>query len=197
MFNWFRRKPQSDKNLETFTKRLFAPQALAVAVAKLVADYAMNVKSGQISAPAYKRRDDGVVAIWRDTRFEALARFFAFGKSDPMLLADIREQPEMFRVLIEEKPHLEFPQPRGEIVADTLQGVWQAYVFLDKIGTEVADRETDRYSLKAEGKDIFSNLMEFATSSCSEWARFAAGEIDRQGGLPIIPKHYLNTHTRT
>ena len=188
MFDWFKRKSAANDDLESFTKQLIKPQALAVAVAEVVVNYCKNVQAGRISAPAYKRRDDGVVAIWRDTRFEALALMFAFGKSEPKLLADIRRQPEIFRVLIEEKPHLEFPQPRGETVADTLQGVWQTYVFLDRIGTEVADRETDRYRLKADGKDIFSNLMEFANSSCSEWVRFAAGEIDRQDGLPIIPK---------
>jgi len=51
------------------------------------------------------------------------------------------------------------PQPRGEVITDTIQSVWQVYVYLDNVGSKVADRETDRYTLRKNQKNIFDDFL--------------------------------------
>ena len=70
------------------------------------------------------------------------------------MLAGGRRQLELLNCFLDQRPHFEFPQPRGEPVADTLQAVFQAYRYLSEVGSEVLDRETDRMALKAKGRDI-------------------------------------------
>jgi hypothetical protein len=176
MFGWFKKKPapKLSSELEVVTKRLLGPTALIVAIAESVRDYSSAVKEGRITYPAHRRKmgfsGSDVVDIWADLRIEAMQKMFGFGKADLMLLADPRRQLELLNSFLHERPHLEFPQPRGQTVPDTLQAIWQAYRYLDAVGSEVLDRETDRAQLKADGRDILTRLTAKASALRTLWA---------------------------
>ena len=92
---------------------------------------------------------------------------YRFGQCDLSLLADFRRQSELLAAFIDERPHLKSPQPRGQTVADTLQGVGQLYCYLDAVGSELADPATDRDDLKARGRDILSDFAQSKPASCA------------------------------
>lgn len=95
---------------------------------------------------------------------EALHRLFNYGLSDPFLLAMHDKQEELVDCFLNERPHLEMPQPRGEPKADTIQALFQCYLYLDAVGTDVCDRETDRMGLKLEDRFITDEIEANAAS---------------------------------
>jgi hypothetical protein len=88
--------------------------ALSAAIAQTTQNYVADVKAGKLKFPAFKREGETVIGVWRDTRFEALSCMFGFGVGDPSLLADMRQQMALCTCYLEDRPHLEWPQPRGE-----------------------------------------------------------------------------------
>jgi len=188
MFGWFKKKPELSPETEGLADTLFGAQALAIAIAECVRDHFLAVKDGRIDYPAHRRRGSNVEAIWTDVRMEAMQKMFGFGQSDPMMLANMPQQSALLASFLNERPHLEFPQPRGQPVADTLQGVWQIYVYLDAVGSEVMDRETDRASLKAQGRDITSSFTSDAIALLKQWAEFEKELRTKSGPLPQRPQ---------
>lgn len=192
MSNWFKKnRPAYDESVEALAKRWLGPQALVVALAEIIRDFVEDVNTGRVQYPAHKRQDSSVVSIWRDLRLEALSHMFNFGRSDPMLLADQRQQLALLRCLLDERPHLEMPQPRGEVIPDTLQAVWQVYLYLDQVGSEVADRETDRATLKLAKRNIFDDLIARAGQMRIGWEKFEAAVKTTDAELPEMPKTLL------
>lgn len=173
MWSWFKRNSlPRHSGFEELAKRCVAPQSLAVAIAGIVREHVDDIRTGRATYPAHERENAGAVEIWCDLRIEALHGLFNFGKSDIILLANQRRQPELLTCLLDERPHLEMPQPRGETVPDTIQALWQVYVYLDKVGSKVCDRETDRTTLKLAGRSILDDLTFQAQRLRSEWKDF-------------------------
>ena len=65
---------------------------------------------------------------------EAFTLLFNHGTADLFLLAEHQRQREALDCFLDERPHLEMSQPRGEPLPDTLQATWKAYVYLDAVG---------------------------------------------------------------
>jgi hypothetical protein len=188
MFDWFKKKPQlRDPEVEAFAKRLLGPSALVTALAETIRHYFNEVRAGRIEYPAHKRKNDSIVGIWRDLRLESLANLLSFGRADVMLLAEHRSQLALLRCLLDERPHLEMPQPHGEIIPDTIQAIWQVYVYLGKVGSEVADRETDQYALRVAKRDILSALTSRAETLRVEWEDFQRAVESPNSALPSMP----------
>ena len=156
MLGWFKkRKPQElSPELKVLSERFFGPQAQAVAIAECVRDYFNAVQAKEVEYPAHHRERASVLELWTHVRLEAFHKMFNFGRADLMLLADMRQQLMLLNRFLDERPHFEMPQPRGELVADTLQGVWQVYMYLSMVGSELADNATDKHVLKSRGQNI-------------------------------------------
>ncbi|AXK42277.1 hypothetical protein DVR09_07930 [Erythrobacter aureus] len=183
MWNWFKKKPrQSDDELRALAEQLIGPQSLAVALAETVRDYTAAVQAGKLSYPAHRREGASVVEIWADLRIEALHKMFNFGQSDPFLLSDQRRQEDLLACFLDDRAHLEMPQPRGAVIPDTIQGMFQVYLYLDAAGSEVADRETDRAGLKLEGRSILDRIESECAELRPRLAAFKAGTGD--GTIP-------------
>lgn len=182
MWKWFKRKQRPADDLKALAERLLGPSALAAALAETVRDYAAAVKAGKLSYPAHRRKGASVVEIWADLRIEALHKLFNFGKSDPFLLSDPRHQADLLACFLNDRAHLEMPQPRGMVIPDTIQAMWQVYLYLDAAGSEVADRETDRTSLKLEGRSILDRIEAGCAELRERMAALRAGTGD--GSIP-------------
>ena len=152
MLGWLRRnrKPRVPTDVARCLDQFAQPLALMVAVAEVCSVYARGVRAGQIDTPAYARKNDSVVSIWQDTRTEALSYLDQFGNPDIKALTDPPCQLNTLNCFLDERPHLEYPQPRGEQPADTLQAVFHVYLFLNKAGSSVCDRDTDYKTLKSK-----------------------------------------------
>lgn len=92
LWNWFRRKRQSDDDLRDLAEQLLGPQALAAALAETVRDYVDAVQAGKL---------------------------------------------ELLACFLDDRAHLEMPQPRGAVRPDTIQGMFQVYLYLDAAGKTV------------------------------------------------------------
>lgn len=183
MWGWLKKKPrQQDDELRALAEQLLGPQALATALAETVRDYVAAVQAGKLSYPAHRREGANVVEIWADLRIEALHKMFNFGQSDPFLLADQRRQSELLGCFLDGRAHLEMPQPRGAVLPDTIQGMFQVYIYLADAGSEVADRETDRAGLKLEGRSILDRIESECVALRSKIAALRAGTGD--GTIP-------------
>lgn len=190
MFGWLKKKhrPATSGELEAFAKKWLGPQSLIAAIAETVGDYVDDVQAGRVTYPAHRREGASVVDIWRDLRLEALERLFNFGEADAFLLSDQRQQLGLLACFIDERPHLEMPQPRGETIPDTIQAMWQVYVYLDAVGSEVADRETDRATLKLSGHSILDNLTTQAKALRERWQAFENAVRSGEEALPEMPR---------
>lgn len=174
---------QGPPELKELAERFIKPGALAVAIAQCVREYADAVASGRMTAPAHRRPSPSVEMVWTDVRIEAFSQMFCFGQCDLMLLADFRRQSELLAAFIDKGLQLALPQPLGEPVADTLQGVFQLYSYLDAVGSELADPATDRDVLKTRGRDILSVFAEQAGQLRGLWE--ALERAVRTFGAPI------------
>ena len=187
MFGWFRKKaPKLSPRIKT-AEKLLGPVALAVAIVECVSEHAAAVKAGKVDFPAHRRKGSNVKAIWIDLRLEAMRPMFGFGQADLMMLSNMTRQAELLAAFVDERPHLEFPQPRGQPVADTWQGVWQVYRYLDAVGSEVMDRETNRAALKARRCNIISAFTAEATQLRDRWAAFENAVKTGSGPRPEMP----------
>ena len=190
MFGWFKKRKTQElsQEMKAFTERLIGPQAQAVAIAECVREYVDAVQAGKVKYPAHRREGASVIDLWNDVRLEAFHKMFNFGRADLMLLADMRQQLPALNCFLDERPQFEMPQPRGEPMADTLQGLWQVYVYLNTVGSELADVATDRHTLKSRGRDILSDFTERATSLRTRWQAFDRAMNDRSQVRPEMPE---------
>lgn len=101
---------------------------------------------------------------------------FGFGEADAFRLAEPRYQAELLRCFLDEKPHLEMPQPRGEVNADTIQALFRVYRYLSEVGSEVADRETWSDELKRKGRSILDQIEADCTNAREQLRAFLARE---------------------
>ena len=183
MWKWLRKgSRQPSDAVRALAEQLIGPQSLAVALAETVRAYFDAVKAGKVSYPAHRRDGASVVEIWSDLRVEALHKLFYFGQSDPYLLSDPLSQGDLLSCFLDDRAHLEIPQPRGAVVPDTIQAMWQVYLYLDAAGSEVADRETDRMGLKLEGRSILDRIEADCAEVRPKWVAVRAG-----GGGGTIP----------
>lgn len=191
MLNWLKRTfLPGPPELPPEIKEIIRPTALASAVAQVLGEYHKDIKAGKKTYPAYKRPFGAgpVVEIWADTRLEALSNMWEHGASSLFLLAEHKRQEELLEAMFEKKPHLEFPhQPTGDLIHDSLQGVFQVYRFLGKAGDHVLDEATSRHYLKKEGKNIFSDF-EVAAEQLRTDLRAFLSAIRTSGPRPPIPK---------
>ena len=178
LWNWLKRQRQANGDLKALAEQLIGPRSLAVALAETVRDYIAAVQAGKLSYPAHRREGASVVEIWAGLRIESLHRMFNFGQSDPFLLSDERRQGELLACFLDDRVHLEIPQPRGAVIPDTIQGMFQVYLYLDAAGSEVADRETDRAGLKRQGRSILDRLESECAGLRTRLAAFKAGTGD-------------------
>ncbi len=178
MWGWFKRKrPPPNRELDGLLHQFIDPRALAVALAETVQAYALEVKAGRISVPAHRHTEASAVAIWRNLRMETFALLFNHGTADLFLLSEHQRQREVLDCFLDERPHLEMPQPRGQPIPDTLQAVWRAYIHLDSIGSEVGDKDTDQRTLRQEGRSILDELTSKAVALREGWSAFAARQV--------------------
>lgn len=193
MFGWFKRKSLTpsthslDPRLQTLAEKWFEPTVLSVAIAETVSSYYSEVKAGRTKSPVHLDRDAGVLEMWRGVRLEALGRMFGFGEADLTLLAKQQQQVHLINCFLNDCPHLEMPQPRGEQLADTIQAFWQIYVYLSEVGSEVADRETDRMTLRLKGNDILTSFTNQAKQAQKGWLSFEHALKSDQESLPELP----------
>lgn len=178
MFGWFKNK-KSEADEKEAIRRLMAPiieaQSTAVAIAQTAAEHMKQVSAGAISAPAvnWKGQGKNVQRVWSATRLETVSHAFNFGQSSLMLLADLKHQHVLIDAWLDRRPQFEFPQPRGEPTADTLQGVWQCYVYLSKLGDVTMDRETYSGDLKRRGTSIEAGFTERLIALRDPWWLYA------------------------
>jgi len=192
IFSWLKKKktPRSEE-IPGVLKQFMEPMALATVLAETISNYAGAVKAGKVSSPAYERKGDSVVGIWSDTRIEALHHLWGYGASDAMLLAEHRQQKKLLNEFFEGKPQFEFPhQPSYDPIHDTLQALFQVYLFLSKAGTAVADKDTDSTSLKLANKNIFNEFEEQAKTLKVSWNAFEKA-LNNSIDLPTMPSTLL------
>lgn len=190
MLGWFKKRKQQELSPEwkALIERFVDPQAQAVAIAECVREYVDAVQAHKVEYPAHRRKGASVIDLWNDVRLEAFHKIFNFGKADLMLLADMRQQLTLLNSFLDERPHLQMPQPRGEPIADTLQGVWQVYIYLSAVGSELMDYSTDKSVLKFCGRDILTDFNEKATVLRSQWQAFDRAVKDKGIALPDTPE---------
>ena len=63
--------------------------------------------------------------------------------------------------------------------------MWQVYLYLGEVGSEVADRETDRGTLKVARRSILDLIAAEAVVLRSEWEAYARDPV------PDIPRTFL------
>ena len=175
MLKWLKSKLGSQHDpLEAQLRQLIDAPALTTAIAEAVRDYFNAVKSGAHEFPVHRKEQASVVAVWSGVRLEALRGLFGYGKSEPFLLSDFREQQVMFASFLDDRPQFEMPQPRGETVPDTIQGVGQVYFYLSNVGSELADRETDHDALKVDGRSIYDEINRACDKARVDWRNWRA-----------------------
>lgn len=170
MFGWIKRSSGvAGPEVRAVAERFLRPMALLLAVKGEADAYAGRVKLGQAKFPAIRKYDASVETIWRDTVSEAFIQMIGFGASDLTLLANVGMQRDVFRRFLEGRPHLSFPQPSGDELDQTIQAVWQAYLYLAKLGEELMDTATYSHDLHKQNKDILSDLQAQANKLAGEW----------------------------
>lgn len=185
MFRWLkRRRVRQEEQLRALTSSLLGPMALAVALGETIQSYTRQVQRGHTTMPAHRRGTASVIEIWRDLRLEAFSQMYNFGYSNPPVLADLGRPREPLDMFLDEKPHLEMPQPRGTELADTIQGLSRAYQYLGEVGTEVCDQMTDRYALKKSGKSLLHEIEVSARELRENWTSYLAPGAQHSQDLP-------------
>jgi len=180
MFNWLKKSAPSREAMAPVLDQFVKPMAIATALTEAIAEYFTAVKNGKISSPAYQRKQGNVVGIWGDTRLEALRQLWGYGASDIALLANHHQQKRLLDAVVEEKPHLEYPQqPSGDPVHDTLQAIFQVYLFLGEAGSAVGDKES-------AGATVFSVFEQQAKTLRTKWGEFEAA-VHGSGNVPPMP----------
>lgn len=172
MWGFFRRKRAREETARAFMSAMIEPQVLVTALAETVLSYGSALQAGKMAGPAHRRDGASAVELWDGVRIEALRSLFGFGSADPFLLADPRQQEILLAAFLDDRVHLEMPQPRGTPVPDTIQSIMGVYNHLSLVGTEVCDRETDREALELEDRSILDRLEEGALDIRKQWQTF-------------------------
>lgn len=186
MWGTFGGKRRAQRNAPTVLKELAEPSALLSALAEMLRIHVDDVHAGRVPYPIH-RSNASLIEVWRYLRLEAFQNIFNFGMSDPVLLCSHRDQVKLLSSFVLEKPHMELPQPRGETLPDTIQGMWQVYVYLGNVGSEVGDRETGEMELRLSGRSILDELTAEAWKLLDQWKTFERAVQERRV-LPRMPR---------
>jgi hypothetical protein len=73
------------------------------------------------------------------------------------------------------------------VMADTIQSIWQVYIRLTEVGSSVADRETDRLTLRSKNKGVLDALTEQARHARDGWKAYETAMRTDSGTLPDMP----------
>lgn len=187
MFGWFKKK-KPEEHLVKWLDNYMDSMTLVIAVDSICHEYMKLIKNNQVKYPAYNRERENVLQTWKDTRIEALMHIFHFGKSSPEILALPQNQLEVLNCFLDQRPHLQMPQPQEDTLIDTIQGMWQAYVFLDKAGTAVGDSQTCRYTLKLKNDNIIRMLENDAIALRLHWKMHIESINSGEGSDPRVPR---------
>ncbi len=171
MFGWLKRKTSSsssDYGLPSFFVKMVEPLALAEAISESTKRYMGQIASRKSSAAAAEQKDSSLAEIWDEIRIEAALPVFTHGAAQISLLAYVFEQPKLFNEFVDNKPHLEFPHiPVGEPFHDTLQAVFQSFIYLNDLGEKVGARF-------AQGPGFFDEFERKCTETRSRWREYEA-----------------------
>lgn len=155
-----------------FGGALIAPVAKAVALGQIAQEHGAAIRAGQTRFPIHKAADASLLEVWRCLRLEACLPALHFGDASLVDLADIGKQRGVLEQFLDAKAHLQSPQPSGPALGQSIQSMWQVYVYLSEVGTELGDPLTDRHRLKGEGKDILSDVEISARKLRADWKAF-------------------------
>lgn len=162
MLKWLKNKvSRGQPDVPPLVKEFVRTKALAAAITQVMGKHHEALKAGRKTSPAFMRplSESSALDIWADTRMDALSSLWGHGASDIFLLGDHIKQKALIDALFEQTPHLEYPhKPTGDPIHDTLQAVFQVYVFLGTAGNKVFDEATSKHSLDKIGKSIFSEF---------------------------------------
>lgn len=187
MLKWLRSKLWSQPDpLEVQLRQFFDAPALATAIAEVVGEYFGAIKVGTQIFPIHRKEHTNVFEVWSGVRIEALRGLFNYGMSDPFLLSDFREQQAVLSSFLDDRPQFEMPQPRGEAIPDTIQGVGQVYNYLSKVGSDLADRETDYETLKSNNRSIYVEINRVCEIARGEWTDWRAAPSQLK-----VPKTFI------
>lgn len=183
MFGLFNRKPKPlGRAAKAWADKFIGPPAMAVAVAQVAAEHVAAVKAGTAEYPIHESESAPVLTVWHHVRLEAFARSLGFGDGSLVDLADVGKQPEVLAEFLERKAHLQMPQPSGTPTAQSVQSMWQVYLYLSDVGTALCDPMTDRPTLRLAGRTILSDLEGEAATAREGWSAVMRGEAG--DGLP-------------
>lgn len=154
-------------------------------------DHLLDAKAGRVSLPSHRNKDAGVLCRWRGVRLEALRQLFGFGVSEPTLLSDPFKQSAVLACFLDDRPYLQMPQSTGTPMEDTIQAVWQVYLFLSEVGSEVADRETDQMTLRLKKRNIMDDLVDQAAAARVAWQGYQAALQVKNFPIPPLPETLL------
>ena len=187
MFNLFRRmtaRGRSEPSRNGLVARFTRATSLAVALSDEAAKHMLGVSAGHVEFPIHKSKTSSVLQIWHHLRLEAFHRAIRFGKGSILDLADIGKQTIVLSTFLDNKCHLQFPQPFGSEADQSVQGMFQAYVYLGEVGTEVGDRATDRFMLSSESRDITTDLTLSARTLQGTWSEYLSPHGTNSAELP-------------
>ncbi len=159
MFRFLRKKPKANPpQMGAFFEPFLGPPATAIALTETVGKHVERIRAGEVPFPILEAKEATTVQAWHHLRLEACIGAFGFGEGSLFELADVGKSREAFSEFLDHKAHLYFPQPSGGIMAQSVQAMWQVYLYLGQAGTSVADPATDRFLLGAAGRSIVSDL---------------------------------------
>lgn len=189
MFGWFRRwtkQAPTDADLAAMRShpligRTISAMALAQAIKEVTLDYHQKVDSKAVIAPAIRREKPSVREVWEDSRTESAFPLISYGNASLMHLAEMAKQPQLFKAFVEERPHLKFPHRAAqELTHDSLQAMFQAFVYLQRVGEETC---VDGTKVRARVKAFEQS----AAKAAREWVEFEASIRDSTREMPPMP----------
>lgn len=169
MFNFFKKKPDLNLERKRFIEEMTRPIAYASALISLVDEYPTEMKRRNITCPIYKCKNISIVELWNYMTIEANINSVRFGTGSIIDLADISKQEELLNSFVKEKSYLYYPQPSGTNICNSIQGMWQAYIYISEAGTSVCDQMTDKYALSQKKRTIVSDLEDQAVTALQGW----------------------------
>jgi hypothetical protein len=195
MFEWLRRRSEAHRaGFLDQMKNIIQPMALASALVTTLNDYLERVGRGEVSMPAYKRKEPLVVNIWSDTRNEVFTQLLGNG-SDIHMLGDVKQQRKLLEAFFSSpRAHLEFPHhPNGDPFHDTIQAISRAYLYIQEVGKAVGDDRTDPTAPSNSGRSWISDFEEHASTLRGRWNDFHArlSEGDRRTAPPGTVLEFL------
>lgn len=174
MFKLFRKtaprslSPELNAAFERTTRGL----VLASALTDVVARHARAIKAGKAPFPVLDSPRVTTLQRWHHLRLEACLGAVHYGEGSILDLGDYGKQEVALSELLDRRAHLDFPQPSGSPIAQSIQGLWQAYLYLGAAGAKVGDHTTDRFLL---GKRSITDDLELEAAKAQEWWRAQDG----------------------